>query len=199
METKVFRVGDFGRPRSGTIALSCASERGCASRSAFAAARIARSSAAVGIRIVGFLDLADIVFHLASCRQSRTDDSSSTASVDERNVVERVGPRRQRNHAIRGLVPARSEPRCEKLELELERSNGTSSCLRLNQAWALLPRCSADSYSALLGSASVSADSVPYLGRHRAATAQEHRNHGHSVAGSGQRPRRDVASAMVRG
>jgi hypothetical protein len=100
-DTSNFRLSDFGRPRTdfiGTIDLSCFSDSGCASGSAFAAARILRSSAAVGTLIFGTLDTFDIVIHLASCSATKTDNPPTVASLDERDVVKHVSFWHQGNH-----------------------------------------------------------------------------------------------------
>ena len=61
--------------RSGTMDLSCFGVSGGASGSRRAAAVMARSSATVGIRIVGRLAVFDIVFHLATIGAAHADDS----------------------------------------------------------------------------------------------------------------------------
>jgi hypothetical protein len=68
-DTSSFGRSDRGRPRRvriGTIDFSCFADSGLASGSAFAAARIFRSSAAEGIVILGRLDVLDIVFDLTT-------------------------------------------------------------------------------------------------------------------------------------
>ncbi len=97
-----FGFSDFGLPRStrsGTMDFNCFGESGCASGSAFAAARILRSSARVGIVILERLDVFDIVLNLTTRRPAETDDPASVTAVDECHVIERVGLGGKSDHA----------------------------------------------------------------------------------------------------
>lgn len=101
-DTSIFLFADFGRPRrvfNGTIALSCALVSGCASGSDLAAARILAFFSAEGIRMTRLAVAFDIVIDLIALCMSETDDSSDFASVNERNVVERVAFRDEPDHS----------------------------------------------------------------------------------------------------
>jgi hypothetical protein len=65
----------------GSIDFSCFGVSGCASGSLLAAAVMALSSSALGIRTVGSLDIFDIVFHLATIGTAQTDDPSRFTTV----------------------------------------------------------------------------------------------------------------------
>ena len=100
-DTSSFRWSDVGRPRTdrrGTMALNCFGVSGCASRSPLAAAVMARSSAAGGRAIRGFLRVFDIVLHLAPVGAAQADDPPRVATIDEGHVVQRLSLRRKRNH-----------------------------------------------------------------------------------------------------
>ena len=73
------------------MALSCLGVRGCASGSLLAAAVMALSSSAVGIRIVGRLKVFDIVFYLAPIGTAQADDASRLTTVYKRGSAERSG------------------------------------------------------------------------------------------------------------
>jgi len=101
-ETSIFLLSDFGRPRrdfNGTISASCFLVSGRASGSALAAERIRAFSAGVGIRISRLGMVFDIVFDLFAFCISETDDSSDFASVDKRNVIERIALRHEADHS----------------------------------------------------------------------------------------------------
>lgn len=68
--------------------LSCFGVSGFASGPLRAAAVIALSSSAVGMRIVGRLEIFDIVFDLAAVGTAQTDDSSRFAAVYKRRITE---------------------------------------------------------------------------------------------------------------
>ncbi|WP_180125775.1 hypothetical protein [Rhodoferax sp. BLA1] len=74
-------------PWTGTMDFSCFCVRGCASGSLLAAAVMALSSSAVGIRIMERLENFDIVFCLATIGPAQTDDSSRCATAYKRHVV----------------------------------------------------------------------------------------------------------------
>jgi hypothetical protein len=108
-----FGLSDFGLPRSarnGTIDLSCFGESGWASGSAFAAARILRSSACVGIAILERLDVFDIVLNLTTRRGAETDDPASVTAVDECHVIKGVGLRGEGDHAQLVVPKAMVDP-----------------------------------------------------------------------------------------
>jgi hypothetical protein len=75
----------------GSIDFSCFGVSGCASGSLLAAAVMALSSSALGIRTVGSLDIFDIVFHLATIGTAQTDDPSRFTTVYKRHVVQDFG------------------------------------------------------------------------------------------------------------
>jgi hypothetical protein len=67
-------------PWMGTMDFGCFGESGCAFGSLLAAV-MALSSSAVGMRIVGRLEIFDIVLDLAAVGTAQTDDSSRFAMV----------------------------------------------------------------------------------------------------------------------
>lgn len=69
------------------MAFSCLCLKGCASGSLLAAAVMALSSSAVGIRIMERLENFDIVFYLAPIGKAQTDDASHLTTVYKRHVV----------------------------------------------------------------------------------------------------------------
>ena len=129
METRVLGLANFGLPRSGTMRLNCASDKGWASGSAFAALRISRSSATVGMRIAGFLDLVDIMLHLAARSGSETDDSALMATIDIRNVIERAGIGRERDHAQLVVVKSVVDPDERRVPIQLRRQRQRNAML----------------------------------------------------------------------
>src|SRR6476619_5588928 len=105
IETSCLVLADLGRPRReriGTIAFNCLGVRGWASGSDFAAAVICLSSAAVGILIVAFLDIFDIVLNLASVRSPQTDHPAnrnpSVIAINEGHAIQRLFLRCQCDH-----------------------------------------------------------------------------------------------------
>ena len=71
----------------GTIATSCFFVSGCASGSAFAAARIFAFSATEGMRIMRLAVVFDIVFDLLALGISKTDNSADFAPIHKSNIV----------------------------------------------------------------------------------------------------------------
>ena len=66
---------------------SCLGLKGCASGSLLAAAVMALSSSAVGIKTAERLDIFDIVFYLATIGAAQTDDASRCSMAYKRHVV----------------------------------------------------------------------------------------------------------------
>ena len=60
---------------------------------------MALSSSEVGMRIVGRLEIFDIVFHLAMIGMAQTDDSSRFTTVYKRHVGQNPGFRSERDHS----------------------------------------------------------------------------------------------------
>ena len=78
---------------------SCVGVSGCASGSLLAAAVMALSSSTVGMRMVGRLEIFDIVFYLATIGTAQTDDSSRFTTVYKCHVVQDFGFRSERDHS----------------------------------------------------------------------------------------------------
>ena len=97
---------------------SCFGVRGCASGSVLAAAVMALSSSAVGIRIVERLDVFDIVFYLATIGAAQTDDSSRFATVYKRHVVQDFGFRSERDHAHLAVLEPVINPHQRSFQVE---------------------------------------------------------------------------------
>ena len=93
---------DFGRPQtdfSGTIAVNCASVSGNASGSAFAARRIFRFSASVGMAITRLGVVFNIVFDLSAFGVAKADDSTCLATINKCHVVQTVAFWDESDHA----------------------------------------------------------------------------------------------------
>ena len=82
-----------------TMAFSCLGVSGGASGSRFAAAKIALSSAGVGILTIRDLAIFDMVLHLTTSGAAQADDPSHFASINKGNVIQDPGLRYQRDHA----------------------------------------------------------------------------------------------------
>ena len=78
---------------------SCFGVSGFASGSLLAAAVMTLSSSAVGIRIVGRLEIFDMVLYLATIGAAQTDDSSRFTTIYKRHVVQDFGFRSERDHS----------------------------------------------------------------------------------------------------
>jgi hypothetical protein len=78
----------------GSIDFSCFGVSACASGSLLAAAVMALSSCALGIRTVIDLDFFDIVFYLATTGTAQTDDPSSFTTIYQSHALRNYGFRR---------------------------------------------------------------------------------------------------------
>lgn len=74
--------------------------------SLLAAAVIALSSSAGDMRIVGCLEIFDIVLHLATIGAAQADDPLHFASVYKCHAVQKFGFRSERNHSRLAVLEA---------------------------------------------------------------------------------------------
>ena len=80
---------------------------------------MALSSAAVGIRTVGRLDIFDIVRYLATIGAAKTDDSSYFATVYKGHVVEGFSVRSERDHSHLVILEPLINPHQRSISVEL--------------------------------------------------------------------------------
>ncbi len=113
------------------MAFNCIGVSGCASGSLLAAAVMALSSSAVGMRIVGRLEIFDIVFHLSTIGAAQADDPSHFASVYKCHVVQNFGFRCESNYSRLAVFEPLVNPHQRSFPVELTCHRQRHTMLRL--------------------------------------------------------------------
>lgn len=113
------------------MAFNCFGVSGCASESFLAAAVMALSSSTVGMRIVGRLEIFDIVFHLATIGAAQADDPPHFASIYICHVVQNFGFRCESNYSRLTVLESFINPhqRGCPIEVACHRQRHTVLCL----------------------------------------------------------------------